>query len=284
MAYGRHQSFYVKNNWINKGIKAIQSNPLIFSSIDNFKDLGIGKNMFMALKYWLQALNIVDKNYGLTDFGRFIMNHDLSCNENFTLNLLHFFLTLKTPENDIEISDTFYYVFNEYEFRSFNKEELLDSLINYDNNKHKNTSVKTLSRDIDCLLQTYTKIDQSHPEDLNFSVLAKLHLFKKQKDYLTRTPLDHTKVSKDVMYYVMLRLAESKDSYSLTVDELETSEMSLGRIFHLTRTDIINLVEEMISDGFKLVITRTNNLDTVIINADTKSSDYIKSVFERGHK
>jgi hypothetical protein len=284
MAYGRHQSFYVKNNWINKGIKAIQSNPSIFSSIENYKNLGIGKNMFMALKYWLQALNIVDKNFDLTNFGVFILNNDLSCNYNLTLNLLHYYLVLNSPINEVEISDTFYFVFSEYDYKSFSKEELLDSLINYDHDKNKNTSIKTLSRDIDCLIQTYTKLDQTHPEDLNFSVLAKLHLFKKQKEFLTRVPLRFDLISKEAMYYVILRLRPDIKNRSLTVDELENEEMSWGRVFHLTRTDIINLIEEMISEGFPIVITRTNNLDTVLINDERSAEEYLDTIFERGLK
>jgi hypothetical protein len=284
MAYGRHQSFYIKNNWVNKGIKAIQGDSEIFSNIENYKNLGIGKNMFMALKYWLQALNIVDRSFVLTDFGVFILNNDLSCNNNLTLNLLHYYLVLKVPMKEIEISDTFYYVFNKYDFKSFNKDELLESLINYDHDNDKNTSIKTLSRDIDCLIQTYTKLDQAHPEDLNFSVLAKLHLFKKQKEFLTRVPLRFDLISKEAMYYVILNLRQDVKNRNLTVDELENEEMSWGRVFHLTRTDIINLIEEMISDGFPLVITRTNNLDTVLINDERDAEVYLNAIFERGLK
>lgn len=282
MAYGRHQSFYIKNNWINKGIKAITLQSDVFQSVENYKDLGIGKNMFMALKYWMCALNIVDADFKLTAFGQFINDHDLSCDSNITLNLLHYYLTLKEPPHYV-ISDTFYYVFNVYDYKSFNKDELLESLLNYDmSNSNKPTSDKTIARDIDCLIQTYTKNDKHHPEDLNFSVLAKLNLFKKQKETLTRLPLKHELISKEAMYYVMLQLAESKHSTRLSVDELENAEMSLGRVFHLSRTDIIDLLEEMIADGFELTITRTNNLDTVIINDDIKAEAYIKNVFSRG--
>jgi hypothetical protein len=37
----------------------------------------------------------------------------------------------------------------------------------------------------------------------------------------------------------------------------------------------------MISEGFPLVITRTNNLDTVVINTDQDSEDYIEQQFNR---
>jgi hypothetical protein len=95
MAYGRHQSFYIKNNWINKGIKAIVNDSSIFDNVENYKNLGIGKNMFMALKYWLYALNIANKDYSLTTFGTYLLKNDLSCNSSFSLNLLHYYLSTK---------------------------------------------------------------------------------------------------------------------------------------------------------------------------------------------
>lgn len=284
MAYGRHQSFYIKNNWINKGIKAIQFNPIIFSNVENYKVLGIGKNMFMSLKYWLQSLNVVDRNFELTDFGGFIMKNDLGCNNKLTLNLLHYFLVFGKPINGVEISDTFYFVFNLFPLKSFSKEDLLDSLVNYDHSSNRNTSIKTLSRDIDCLIQTYTKFEKSHPEDLNYSVLSKLHLFKKQKELITRVPLSFELIAKEAMYYVLLRMRDDSKNSNLTVDSIENDEMSWGRIFHLTRIDVINLVEEMIADGYPLVITRTNNLDTVFINDEITAATYLKSIFERGIK
>jgi hypothetical protein len=132
-----------------------------------------------------------------------------------------------------------------HDYKSFNKDELLESLMNWDmSNNARPTSDKTISRDIDCLIQTYTKIDKQHPEDLNFSVLAKLNLFKKNKDFLTRIPLKHELISKEAMFYVMLRMVKDKPTKNISVDELENSEMSLGRVFHLTRADIIDLIEE----------------------------------------
>jgi hypothetical protein len=76
MAYARHQSFFVKENWINKGIKAVIENPSIFSDLSNYKELGIGKNMFISLKYWLEALNVISfskESAELTNFGQFIL-------------------------------------------------------------------------------------------------------------------------------------------------------------------------------------------------------------------
>ena len=40
MAYGRHQSFYIKNNWINKGIKAIVNDSSVFDNVENYKEIG----------------------------------------------------------------------------------------------------------------------------------------------------------------------------------------------------------------------------------------------------
>ncbi len=286
MAYGRHQSFYIKNNWINKGIKAVEFDSSLFNSVNNFRKLGIGKNMFMSLKYWLEALNIVtnDKNqFTLTEFGRYINGFDPACEKPFTINLLHYYLTLEEPINGYDKSHSFYFLFNEYENRSFSKEELINSLINWDNSlTGRSTSEKTIAKDIDCLIQTYTKSEKNHPEDINVSTLSKLCLIKKNKDYYTRTSIKRENLSLEVFYYILLNLAENNNSDFLELDTLENSEMSPGRIFNMTRIDIIDAIEELISIGFPITISRTNNLDTVSISDSQKSDKFIENCFING--
>ena len=286
MAYGRHQSFYTKNNWINKGIKAIEFDSSLFHSVNSYRKLGIGKNMFLALKYWLEALNIVisDKHqYRLTTFGHYIKKYDPACEKPFTSNLLHFYLTLDEPINGYDKSHSFYFLFNEYDNRSFSKEELINAVINWDTSLNvRSTSEKTIAKDIDCLIQTYTKMDKNHPEDINVSILSKLRLIKKNKDYYTRISIKRENLSLEVFYYILLKLFEKNNSEFLELDIFENSEMSPGRLFNMTRIDIIDEIEELISLGYPIVISRTNNLDTVSINSPIRSEEFIENCFING--
>ena len=285
MAYGRHQSFYVKSNWINKGIKAVEFDSSLFNSTERYKELGIGKNMFISLKYWLESLNVVKSNsnkseFVVTNFGLFIKRFDPTCEKNFTLNLLHYYLTLEKPINEVEISHTFYYLFNLHEKKAFTKEDLMIDIINWDSTfSSRITSDKTILKDIDCLVQTYTKIEKSHPEDHNVSTLAKLGLLKRSKDYFTKTALKLDRVSKEAFFYMLLRLVEVSDSRYLDLEVIENHSMSPGKIFNLSRIDIIDILEEMISENFPIVISRTNNLDTLSISSFKTSEAYIEECF-----
>ena len=286
MAYGRHQSFYIKNNWINKGIKAVEFDSSLFNSVNNFRELGIGKNMFIALKYWLEAFNIVvsDKHhFELTNFGRYIKKFDPTCEKSFTNNLLHYYLTLGQPINGYDKSHSFYFLFNEYGNKSFSKEELINAVINWDTSlTGRSTSEKTIAKDIDCLIQTYTKSEKNHPEDINVSTLSKLHLIKKNKDYYTKTSIKRENLSLEVIYYILLKLVQNNGSNFLELETLENSEMSPGRLYNMTRIDIIDAIEELISQGYPITISRTNNLDTVSINDSLKSEEFIGICFING--
>lgn len=285
MAYGRHQSFYIKINWINKGIKAVDDKFLMNKS-SGYKDLGIGKNMFIALNYWLRALNIVDsedKNLPLTSFGIYIKEYDLACNKPFTLNLLHYYLSLKEPLNKYEKSHSFYYLFNLYKNRSFTKEELAQSIVTWESSDlGKSTSLNSINKDIDCLIQTYTKSEKAHPEDLNISILSKLQLLKREKDYLSKLSIKQENLSLDVFYYMILRLCEENEVNYLEIDEIENSEMSPGMVFNMSRLDIIDALEGLIHNGYPITLSRTNNLDTVSINTNSTAEDFINKCFAEG--
>lgn len=289
MAYARHQSFYIKENWINKGIKAIRDNSQIFADIANYKELGIGKNMFISLKYWLEALNIVnfDKEHAkLTNFGLFILENDLSCEENITLNLLQYYLTLKDPVNDADMSHTFYWFYNINQDKIIRKAELVNDLVIWDTSEYKrSTSENTIRRDIDCLLQTYTKIEKSHPEDKNVSILARLNLLYKQGENFIRSPLKESQLSRDVVMYMIMRMKEKSsdnngNSTFLELNDIIDGEMSPGRIFNMNRIELIEVIDEMISNGYPLQIIRTNNLDTLIVNSEYSSDEYLSLRFQ----
>lgn len=287
MAYAKHQSFYLKSNWINKGVKAIIDDPYVFSSKDNFLKLGIGKNMFFSLKYWLEALNIAVFKNGvatITAFGSYINNYDLSCNDSKTLMLMHYFLTLKNPYNNVDISTGFFWFFNINNNSNLRKTDIVSDLVKWDTSTfHRSTSEKTIEKDIDCLLLTYTKSEKSHPEDKNTSILSKLKILEKDNDLIIRIPLSRNFLDKDVLFFIILKQSESiheNDLSYLSITDLIEGEMSPGKLFHIGRIDFIEILEEMINEGYPIQIVRTNNLDTISIASSINSETVLKNLLE----
>lgn len=284
MSYGKHQSFYLKSNWINKAFKAYDRIGMeMFFDLSNYKALGIGKNMFQSLRYWIEALNLVEVENGrhiYTLFGALLSTYDPGCNKNITINLLHYFLCSKTRNNTI-FSDTFYWYFNDNNEIISKKKSLVEGLILWDGRNHnKKTSEKTILRDIDCLISLYTREEKEHPEDKNTSLLAPLHLVKKVNDEFAKVSIEANMISYDAIMYILYIMYE--EGKILSIDNLLNSKNSIGCIYNLNRVEIIEIIETMVKKGYSIEITRTNNLDTIKIVEEYTSNEFLKACYERG--
>ncbi len=72
ISFGRHETFPLRYSWLTKGYQALIKNPKIFESQDATVTLRAGKNMAHAIRYWLQAAQIVKripKGFVLTSIG-----------------------------------------------------------------------------------------------------------------------------------------------------------------------------------------------------------------------
>ena len=101
-----HDSFYLREGWLRKGLLAVSENPAIFSSANLTKAidvLGIGANMVKAVKYWLEVCFLIEKNGSAKTFfspsllAKCIMEKDPYFQKNETLWLLHFFYSINVP-------------------------------------------------------------------------------------------------------------------------------------------------------------------------------------------
>ena len=43
MAFGQHQTFYLRQQWLSKGIRELIENSRFFYEADHFEKLGVGK-------------------------------------------------------------------------------------------------------------------------------------------------------------------------------------------------------------------------------------------------
>ena len=76
-SFGRHETFALRYSWLTKGFQAFTKNPAIFSSDEATIDLGVGKNMVNAIKYWLRAtsmLNDSPEGLAVTTIGKAIFS------------------------------------------------------------------------------------------------------------------------------------------------------------------------------------------------------------------
>lgn len=59
-SFSGHESFHCKSLWLKKGYDFI-CNKKHFADTDSVVELGVGKNMVSAIRYWLKAFSLTKK-------------------------------------------------------------------------------------------------------------------------------------------------------------------------------------------------------------------------------
>lgn len=263
-----HQSFHIRRGWIHKGLKEISKNEELFSDKNIvLTDLfGIGSNMVISLKYWLETLELVERKregskvkFKLTDIGEFILDNDPYLEEVTTWQLLHYNLV-----RNEEQATTWHWFFSEYKGSKFNRENLFNSLNAYVKTKYeKEVSERSLKDDISCLLNTYINRDIQTPEDnieSPFSQLGLIDIDDKKNGELNYKKTCK-KTPKDLLIYYMLdSMSEGKETMDLK--EIIYSSNSIGSIFNLGMYEVMEILDSLQNLGYIKVI-RTGGLDYI---------------------
>ena len=76
-----HESFILREGWLNKGLTEVKSNPKVFTEFYGADALGVGPNMAKSIRYWLKTAGLTkdDKSIGgvcLTPLGELVYEKD----------------------------------------------------------------------------------------------------------------------------------------------------------------------------------------------------------------
>lgn len=242
-SFSGHDSFHCKSLWLKKGYDFLlqESN---FNAPDAVAELGVGKNMVNAIRYWLKSfgLTINDKLTTIADYlfhpkyGRDKYAEDLT-----TLWLLHYLLVTR---NIASIYNLLFLSFQR-ERREFDKEQLLQFIKRKcDVPEQKNVyNENTVNKDIKVMLQNYVM-----PTDLksldNFSaLLINLTLIRKNEDkkysFNSKNKYD---VPSIVVLYALIDLKGSDKTISF--DMLQ----DISLLFCIPITELISIIRQLEKD------------------------------------
>lgn len=284
MAYGQHQSFYLRDRWLNKALKQLQEDERFFYDQEAFEKIGLGKNMVQSLRFWVIATNVVEEKFNeerkkvhlLTEFGSLIYKYDRSVQFEETISILHYYLVTR-----IEPATAWYWFFNHFDEKIFTKEYLLECFIEWVNKEeNKSVSEKSLKRDIDCLLKLYTADSNiEDPEEVIRSPFDFLELLVINNDHFYKyTPKN---IHLTALMYTLLCYAQENQISSVTIDEIETRIGLWGKTFNLDRTVIVNSLEKLIDHPkYPIKFIRTNQLDTIRL-PEVHPLEYLEFEFKR---
>lgn len=270
MAFGQHQTFYLRLTWLYKGLHALQQDSTFFQQSDSFEELGVGKNMAQSIRHWLQATKVVEQvgrkaEYILTPLGEAVVSHDPYLQDEYTIGLLHYKLV-----TDAALATTWYWFFNSYDERVVTKDSLIEALTAWTTQtQSRPISSNSLERDVNCLLQTYLpkQFENATPEDIIQSPFEQLGLLGKTTNItVIKQPLVTSRMA-DILFTTLLMYMENHQISEVNLQQLINEPELWGRVFNLSQSEIVEEIA-VIQKKYPLIFTRTNRLDVLRINGE----------------
>jgi len=226
MKFGGHETFPIREGWINKGLSLIHADPEAFNDPHVADRLGVGRNMAKSIRYWLLATDLAvnepskvatrRKRLVLTDFGRMIYLHDRYCLYLGTWAALHVNLV-----NQKDHGLVWSWFFNQFSEQRFDRLAGLAAFERFVQRRERRVpKQRTLQRDMACLLSSYaTPIpgEETNPEDASdspFRRLGLLSLFRDSHVYRRNEP-DITQFPPELIGYALARCGVTDESVPL---------------------------------------------------------------------
>ena len=274
MPYAKHESFHIREGWLSKGIEAIRQDPRALRRKTAPMDLGLGRNMVRALRFWLVATGLTKQEWenqlvqALTPFGEMVWRYDRYLEDEGTLWLVHYHLACSEDS-----ATAWYWFFNHFAYTVFDQETFVEELgqwaINHE--ERKPVARRTLERDFRTLVRTYLPAERERsPEDLMESPLAELGLLESldNKRYRLLHP-DPDRLHPLIVLYVLLqsRPGESRSERQIGLAQALREPMSVGRVFNVRAAGLIDILNrlEMRYPDLAVHLVRTAGLDQLML-------------------
>lgn len=259
VSFGRHESFALRYGWLTKGFQAFSKNKDIFSDDEATVTLGVGKNMVNAIRYWMQATQIIKRtSQGIVveDIGELIFSekgYDPYLEDEATIWLLHWLLASNPTQ-----ATAFYWFFNKFHKPEFTGQELSSSLIDFAReNIQSSFSATTVKNDALVVLRMYSQSKgngRTSMEEALDSPLSLLGLVTQNpggRSYLS-APAERDTLPLGIVAFALAQIANANDQKQLPIDELMygKSGMSvalpaLGAVFRLTENGLLRKLEKL---------------------------------------
>lgn len=257
----RHETFSIREGWLEKGINTIIENKECFKKDNGPKSLGLGSNMCKSLKYWLEATDIAE--FGqvakLSEFGNLLYRYDQFLEDHFSWFMIHAKLAMNFTDAPVINR-----IFNG-NYSIFEKELLVGYLSEYFKiNGYEIGSEASLESDVSIAIRSYITKDLSNPENNMNCPLGRLGLIKvdDNKKYYKAQP-SHTTLHYLVVFYVMIKCMNEMIDFNL--EDLCNRDNNPMKIFNITKSILLLYLEEMQkADIVKIV--KTAGLNTIHIN------------------
>ena len=263
----RHETFSIREGWIEKAINYVYENPFCFRKDDGPKILGMGTNMVKSLHYWVTASNLVQFHINtgatLTECGSLIYEFDQYLTNKFTWWIIHY--NLSTNFNDAPVINK---IFNS-DLNKFEKDFLTNSILNVLEKDYEIKSLGSLESDVQIYLKSYFSSDKSNPEN-NFNCpLSKLNLLDMVSKNVYEKEMPNTNDLDFRIVYRCLLDCMDIDGGNLSrahfnVEDLYDKDNNPLKIFNLSKSALFYYLDVLKQKGY-ISLHKTAGLNTIYI-------------------
>ena len=257
--FSGHESFPCKTLWLKKGYDFIKAEK-DFNSPEAVVELGVGKNMVAAIRYWYKAFGLNSDDERIKWIPDFLFN-DQDGKDRFmedlgTLWLLHFLLVYS---NIASLYNLFFFDFQK-ERRRFDRNQIVTFVKRKmaETNQDHLFNVNTVKKDVGVLLQNYCLPRNPQSNEDYSTLLMDLDLLrqKEKKEENEENEKDKSfyfniegkkKVTPEVFLFAVLMYKPDEDN-TIPFDLLQ----DIGLVFcmnDLEVIDMLRLLSERYSDS-----------------------------------
>jgi hypothetical protein len=263
--FARHETFHPRFGWLKKGFDVAARDASIFSADDAHVQLGVGKNMAKAIRYWGTAFKLLDRTSNVpTAFGEKLLDDkegfDPYLEDPASLWLLHWNLLKHTPDRPC-LAAAWFFTFFRFRRTEFSLEDLTDGLQNWGN-----SSPSSLKKDATCLLRMYVPQPKStHLNEDNLDCpFADLGLVQRTGDaqsFAFRMGAKPT-LPPEIVVLACLEYADAvgEGAQTIAITRLLYAEGSPGQAFKLTESTLCEAIERVARHQSAIALTDSAGL------------------------
>ncbi|MFG6383478.1 MAG: DUF4007 family protein [Lachnospiraceae bacterium] len=274
-----HESFVIREGWLNKGLHEVKRNPRVFFEYYGADALGVGPNMAKSIRYWLKCSGLTDESVRtvvhLTDLGEIILQEDPYFENLFSLWIIHCNIACNQSQ-----ATAWQFFFNIFDYEEFTIEELEREMLELVNKTigEQKISIRSITDDCDAILHMYAKKrkNYSHPEEKNRSPFGILGLLKATEGGYAKMQPELNKLPAEIVLYLLTETM--KKAQGISMEELLTIENGPGRILNLKRIGLVELLEQLERAG-KIILNQTAGLDMVYLPKPVKGIQIVQDYY-----
>ena len=284
--FSGHESFHCRNLWLKKGYEYAISDK-DFGNEYAVIDLGVGKNMVNAIRYWLKAFDIIDENGSINQTTSYILDNkgsDPYIEDIGTQWFLHYQLVTKRKAS---IYSLFFNEFRKLKVE-FSKEHLLNFVEAKCEKRGEKHSLNTIDTDIGVLLKNYIRPkDRTKKKDIEdrfTSLLIDLDLIRpmvNRKDWYECRNEERPSLPNELFLYSILMHSKFGKEKSISFNQLLNYEDAPGLIFALDADSMAKKINDLVKQYDGITYKDDAGIRELQIDIDFKPFDLIRSYYEK---